>query len=60
MKEETAEKFNKQPALIYRCADNGEEVVIKHSRYPHRVFKLVAIDIEDHQESEAKNERQRR
>jgi len=57
MKEETAEKFNKQPALIYRCADNGEEVVIKHSRYPHRVFKLVAIDIEDHQESEAKDER---
>ena len=47
MKEETAEKFNKQPALIYRCADNGEEVVIKHSRYPDKVFRLIAITREE-------------
>lgn len=39
-----AKKFGKQPGGVYRAADLGKDVTIRHSHYPDRVFKLMAID----------------
>ena len=50
MKLFTANELNKQPAPAFRAADKGLEVVITHSHYPDRVFKLVAEDKEDERE----------
>ncbi len=41
---ETAEKFRGKPAIIYNCAEKGQEVIITHDRYSDVVFKLTAID----------------
>ena len=42
-----AKKFGKQPAGVYRAADLGNQVTIKHNHYPDRVFRLTAISKEE-------------
>lgn len=44
-----AEEFNKKPASIYRAADKGNKVEIKHNHYPDRTFELIAKDKEKEQ-----------